>query len=64
MDDYTEPIRNLTRQEKRDANEYWESTFTEVVDVTNQTIYVRVFEDESLKFKLTFEGTTQISSIE
>lgn len=63
MDAYTEPIRGLTRDEKRVANAYWESTFTEVVDINEKAIYVRFFEDENLKFKLDFNGFTKIESI-
>lgn len=64
FNEYTEPIRNLTRLEKMNDNAYWESTFTEVVDCNEQTIMVRMFENEDLKFNITFSGTTRISSIE
>lgn len=63
MDAYSEPIRALTRQQKRDENKYWESTFTEVVVLNEKAIYVRFFEDENLKFKLDFNGFTKIESI-
>ena len=60
MDEYSAPIRALTRQQKRDDNKYWESTFTEVVDINEKSILVRMFEDKNIKFKLTFEETIRI----
>ncbi len=64
MDEYTRPIRAMSREEKRKANEFWESTFTEVVDIKERAIFVRIYEDESLKFKITFDKTTTIENIE
>lgn len=63
MDEYTEPIRALTREQKRDANEYWESTFTEVVDIKEKSIFVRFYEDEGMKYLLTFDDFKKVESI-
>lgn len=63
MDEYTEPIRKLTREEKRAANEYWESTFTELVDIKDKSIFVRFYENEDMKYLINFEGTKKVSSI-
>lgn len=56
MDEYGKPIRNMSRQELRDANHYWESSFTEVVDCTEKSIFVRFFQDDNIKYKVTFDG--------
>lgn len=64
MDEYSEPIRSLTREQKREANEYWESTFTEVVDCMDKSIFVRIYEDENQKYMLTFDGTKKVNGLE
>lgn len=63
MDEYSAPIRELTREQKRAANQYWESTFTEVVDCMDMTIQVRIYEDDEQMYKLTMEKTEKISAI-
>ena len=49
-------IRELTRQEQQDANEYWETIFTEVVNCNNRTLFVRFYEDDSKTLTLTFDN--------
>ncbi len=56
-------VRKLSRQEKQDLNQYWESTFTEVVDVNAGEMYVRFFENEDRLYRIDFDGTTKIHSI-
>lgn len=56
-------IRSLSRQEKQDINEHWESIFTEVIDVNAQEIFVRIFENEDLLYLISFDGTTRLDSI-
>lgn len=63
LNEYSAGIRVLSRQEKQDANKYWESTFTEVVDTNEKTIFVRMFENEDMLYLLNFNGTTKINSI-
>ena len=63
INEYTAPIRALSRQEKQDQNEYWESTFTEVVDVNAKEIFVRMFENEDMLYLIGFDGTSKLSSI-
>lgn len=61
FDAYTQTIRDMkTREEKEEDGTLWESTFTEVVDVTDLTFYVRFFENEALRFKITFDGVTKL----
>mgnify|MGYP003317559257 CR=1 FL=1 len=47
LDESAKKTRNLSRDDKRNLNSIWESTFTEVVDVTNGTISVRFYEDDN-----------------
>lgn len=63
LNEYTAEIRNLSRQEKQDINKYWESIFTEVVDVNAQEIFVRMYEDENKLYLITFDGTTKMENI-
>ena len=57
------PVGTLSRQQLRDANKYWETTFTEVVDIENRTIYVKIFEKiqendpEPTYLKISFNDT-------
>lgn len=46
---------SMSRQEQRDANEFWESAFTEVVNCNARTITVRFFEDDDMILKLGFD---------
>lgn len=57
-------IRPLSREEKQDINEYWESIFTEVVDVNAQEIFVRLYENEDMLYLINFDGTTKLNSID
>lgn len=50
--------------EQRIENHMWESTFTEVVDVTERNIEVRFFENEDFRFKVDFEGTTKLEKLD
>ena len=64
LNDYTGEIRGLSRQEKQNKNEYWESTFTEVVDTNSQEIFVRMFENEDMLYLIGFDGTKKLSGID
>ena len=57
-------INAMTREEKEQKGGIWESTFTEVVDVTEQTFEVRFFENEALRFKITLDGVEHLSTLE
>lgn len=56
-------IRKLTREEKQAKNEYWESIFTEVVDVDAKEMFVRMYENEDMLYLINFDGTTKLDSI-
>lgn len=56
-------VRSLSRKEKQDINEYWESIFTEVVDVNTKEIFVRIYESDDSLYLINFEGTTKLNSI-
>ena len=64
MNESTSEVRKMTREEKQDLCEIWESIFTEVVDVNNQEMFIRLFEDEEQCYLISFDGTTRINSIE
>lgn len=53
-------VRGLSRQEKQDINEYWESSFTEVVNCNEKTILVRFFENENKVIKIDIDGNIEI----
>lgn len=55
--------RTMSRKALQNENSYWESTFTEVVDPANKTIELRLFENNSYMYKLTFDGISKIGSI-
>ena len=57
-------ISAITREQKEQKGGIWESTFTEVVDVTEQTIEVRFFENEALRFKISMDGIEHLSELE
>lgn len=64
FDAYTQTVRNMkTREEMENDGTLWESTFTEVVDVTDLTIYVRFFENEALRYAITFDGNTKLEEL-
>lgn len=46
-----------TRELKRNANRFWETTFCEVVDCMTKTISVRMFEEESFYCNITLDKT-------
>ena len=48
-------VNSLTRQQQQDLNNYWESTFTEVINCNKKTIFVRFFEDDNRTLTLTVE---------
>lgn len=50
-----EQVRAMTRQEKQDKNEYWESSFTEVINCQEKTLFIRFFEDDAKTMTLSFE---------
>lgn len=54
----------MTRTQKEEKGGIWESTFTEVVDVTEQTIEVRFFENEALRYKITMDGIEHLPELE
>ena len=54
----------MSREEKEEVGSIWESTFTEVVDVTEQTIEVRFFENEALRFKITMDGVEHLPELD
>lgn len=58
-----EYINSLSREEKQAQNTYWESTFTEVVNPAEKTIQVRLFENETSMYKITFDGIEKITEI-
>lgn len=64
VNDMNSKNRNLSRKEKQDANEYWESIFTEVVDVNAQEIFVRMYENENQLYLISFDGTEKLNSID
>lgn len=63
FEECVKPIRNMDRQALRDACMYWESAFTEVADCYEGTIMVRFFENDDMKYKLSFDGFEKIDKI-
>ena len=59
-----EGIKDMSRQEKQDINKYWESVFTEVVDVDAQEIFIRIFENEDRLYLVNLDETKKLKSIE
>lgn len=53
-----------TREAKRDANKFWETTFCEVVDCMTKTIQVRIFEEDSIYANIELEKTTLLSGLD
>lgn len=64
MNEANAGIKDMPRSEKQDINEYWESIFTEVVDVNAQQIFVRLYENEDMLYLIDFNGTTKLNSID
>lgn len=56
-------FHSLSREEQQKENYYWESTFTEVVNPKDKTIEVRLFENDSYLYRISFKGVEKISSI-
>lgn len=56
-------VSKKSREQLRNDNKYWETTFTEVVDCNEKTINVKIFEKiqendpDPIKLEITFEGT-------
>lgn len=63
LDEINAPYRSMSRQEKQDLNQLWESTFTEVVDPAERTIEVRLFENEDYLYRISFDGIEKIDAI-
>ena len=63
LDESSEVFLNMSRQERQDDGTYWESTFTEVVDVNEQEMFIRFFENEDKLYLISFDGTTKLNSI-
>lgn len=61
---FISPIGQMSRQEKINDGTVWESTFTEVVDVTSRNIMVRFFENEDYRYLVSFDGTTKLDAKE
>ena len=57
-------VPEMPREEKQKKCSYWESIFTEVVDVNAQEIFVRMYENEDSLYLLNFDGTTKLNSID
>lgn len=47
-------VKAKSRQELRNANEYWESAFTEVINCNKRKLFVRFYEDDSKTYTLGF----------
>lgn len=56
-------VRAQTRQQQQEKNEYWESTFTEIINTKEKTIEVRLFENENYLYKISFKGIEKIDAI-
>ena len=54
-------IQYPTREAKRNANQFWETTFCEVVDCMTKTISVRIFEEDSYYCNVGIDSTTAYS---
>lgn len=63
MDEFGKPIRKMSRLELQDACEYWESIFTEVADCAEKSIFIRFYENDDLKYKITFDGVVKTDVI-
>ena len=55
MQEYGNLVRSLSREQQQAENEYWESSFTEVINCNYKTLYVRFFENESKELLLSFD---------
>lgn len=48
-------MKSMSRQEQRDACYFWESSFTEVINCNDRTLFVRFYEDDDLTLTLGFD---------
>lgn len=64
MDAYGAPIRQMSREQLKEAAAYWESIFTEVIDCNEMALYIRFYENENIKYKVSFDGIDKIDNIE
>lgn len=52
IDQLLAQLQTMTEEEKRQLPWYWQSTFTNVVDIPNKSFHVRIFEDKDYIFDL------------
>lgn len=64
INEINEGVKDMPRKEKQDINVYWESIFTEVVDVNAKEIFVRIYENDDMQYLINFDKTTKLNSIE
>lgn len=64
MDKYGEPIRSMSKEELKNKNEYWQSSFTEVIDCNEKSIFIRFFENENSKYKITLDNIEKTDIIQ
>lgn len=55
LTEYGDYVRSLNRTQLQDANQFWESSFTEVINCNEKTIFVRFFENDEKKMVLSFD---------
>lgn len=63
LDEQSKEVSALTRKQKMDDCAYWESTFTEVVNPAKKNIKVRLFENDSMLYDVSFDGVKKIDKI-
>ena len=56
IDSYGKEVLAKSREEQQNKNEYWESSFTEVINCNKKTLHVRFFEDDSKVITLGFDN--------
>lgn len=64
LNDMNSEIRALSREEKAERKDIWESIFTEVVDVNKKEIFVRLYENEDMLYVIDLDETKKIDSID
>lgn len=50
INDKLKELWKLSEEERRKLSWYWQSTFTEVIDIPTKTIHIRMFEDNNYVF--------------
>lgn len=55
MEENGKTVRSMSRQQQQNKNEYWESSFTEVINCNERTLKVRFFEDNNRIITLSFD---------